>query len=85
MRYPDGYKVGEEVTVSINLRGREYTDKDGCKILQRNSSGESAPWRDNLLHLSNSNSSSVDQYETKIIQIKPKNEDEPDDLPFSIQ
>jgi translation initiation factor IF-3 len=36
MRYPDGYKVGEEVKVSINLRGREYTDKDGCKILQRN-------------------------------------------------
>lgn len=25
----DGYKVGEQVTASINLRGRKWTDKEG--------------------------------------------------------
>ena len=25
----DGYKVGEEVCVSINIRGKEHTNKDG--------------------------------------------------------
>jgi hypothetical protein len=82
----DGYKVGEEVTVSINLRGREYTDKDGnvkyfngiqAWRIGRTVAGQFAP------PAQTPNSSSVDQYETKNNPNQmPKNEDEPDDLPF---
>ena len=47
----DGLTAGQEVTVSFNLRGRPWTNKDGVTtyfnslVAWRVSKGQSAPWQ----------------------------------------
>jgi hypothetical protein len=80
----NGYKVGEDVTVSINLRGRIWTNPQGedkyfntiqAWRIERSVAGQFSP--------PVANGSATAQYEAKN---NPKQvasgQDEPDDLPF---
>ena len=80
----DGYKVGENVKVSINLRGREWVNPQGetkyfntiqAWRIERQVDGQNGPQPI-------ANPSSVDTYEARNNQQETsKNDDEPD-LPF---
>lgn len=80
----NGYKVGEDVTVSINLRGREWINPQGeakyfntiqAWRIERSVAGQFSPPA--------ADGSAVKAYETKTnpSQVN-KGEEEPDDLPF---
>lgn len=83
----DGYKVGEDVKVSINLRGREWVNPQGetrffntiqAWRIERQVDGQQAPPLQ-----PEPNQSAVDAYNAKNNpQGMPANDDEPDDLPF---
>jgi len=81
----DGYKVGENVKVSINLRGRDWVNPQGETRyfnsiqgwrIERQVDGQQGPQPA-------ANQSAVDAYNAKNNpQGMPENDDEPDDLPF---
>jgi hypothetical protein len=78
------YKVGEDVKVSINLRGREWVSPQGdtkyfntiqAWRIEKNAPGQHSPPA--------APQSAVAQYEAKSNPSQvPSNENEPDDLPF---
>lgn len=80
----NGYKVGEDVTVSINLRGREWVNPQGeskyfntiqAWRIERSVAGQFSPPAANV--------SAVNQYEAKNNPKQVANDDEEiQDLPF---
>jgi hypothetical protein len=78
------YKVGEDVKVSINLRGREWVSPQGdtkyfntiqAWRIEKNAPGQYSPPA--------APKSAVDQYEARSNPSQvPSTEEEPDDLPF---
>lgn len=82
----DGYKVGQDVKVSINIRGREYVNPQGdtkyfntiqAWRIERNVSGQQSP------PPAQNTGSATAAYEAKNNpQGSPANEEEIDDLPF---
>ena len=68
----DNYKVGQEATISINLRGKEWTNPQGEVVVFNTLQG----WR-----ISGGVKSSVDAYKEKATE-PDLGVDEEDDLPF---
>ncbi|MCY7291328.1 MAG: DUF3127 domain-containing protein [Ferruginibacter sp.] len=75
----NNYKVGEDVKVSINLRGKEWVDPQGVTKYFNAIQG----WRVEKTNAQpqNISESAVDQYETKYTAMKIDGHEE-DDLPF---
>lgn len=70
----DGYKVGEDVKIGINLRGREWTNPEGSVVYFNTIQG----WNINRLN-------SAPQHTPQEAYKEPKptfNEEDHDDLPF---
>lgn len=73
----DGYKVGTNVTIGINLRGRMWTNKDGKEVYFNTIQG----WNIKV----NDTSKQSPEYKIDNPTYAPAqvlNEAEPDDLPF---
>jgi hypothetical protein len=69
---PNGYKVGESVTVGINLRGREWTSPQGEVKYFNSIQG----WKINR------DVANIHVTDAKIVSPQPFKEGEKDDLPF---
>lgn len=83
----NSFKAGDSVTVSINLRGREWTNPQGETVYFNTIQGWRIAKQDTSQQSPQPESQSVvDNYETKTNtqQFAPASttEDEPDDLPF---
>lgn len=82
--YLDGLVVGQEVSVSVNLRGREwinpqgeakyFNDIQGWKVSQNTTNGSTAPQPQAAIPQAPADS--------KFNQLPPNTETEEDDLPF---
>jgi len=78
----NGYKVGENVVVGINLRGREWTNPQGETVYFNTIQG----WKINKQDTSQQSpapQSAVEQYNTKTNPSQAGGEEEIDDLPFN--
>lgn len=79
----DGYKVGDAVTVGININGRIWVNPQGEDVYFNTISA----WKINKQDTSQQspapqNQSAVEQYNTKTNPSQAGGEEEPDDLPF---
>ncbi|AOW21579.1 DUF3127 domain-containing protein [Urechidicola croceus] len=72
----NSYKVGQDVKVSINLRGREWINPEGVAKYFNSIQG----WRIEMLQPEGGAGSSLPPLEE--IQAADLSSDEPDDLPF---
>ncbi len=73
----DNTKVGDDVEVFFNLKGRKWTDKTG-KVVYFNTLGL---WKVNVLSATGSNAATP-EYAAPAANISSNNADEEDDLPF---
>ena len=79
----NGYNVGEDVTVGINLRGREWTNPKGEVVYFNQIQGWRIAKQDTSQQSPPANNSAVDAYMTKTNpSAAAGNAEEPDDLPF---
>jgi hypothetical protein len=72
----DNYSVGQDVTISINLRGREWVNKEGETKYFNSIQG----WRIEGLQNQGQNAAPAGGFETTSAPTEASNE--PDDLPF---
>lgn len=74
----DNTKVGDDVEVFFNLKGRKWTDKTG-KVVYFNTLGL---WKVNVLSATSTGTAATPEYAAPTANISSTNADEEDDLPF---